>query len=140
MTRRQEAAIKLLVAADLVRKRMAAAVEPYGVTLQQYNVLRILRGAGEPLPTLEIGDRMIEQTPGVTRLIDRLEQKDLVARRRSSEDRRVYYCSITAEGLSLLASMDAVVDAADDASVDPLDPDQTDSLITLLDTLLRGSR
>ena len=61
-------------AADLVRRRVTCVLEPHDITGQQYNVLRILRGAGaEGLPTLEIAQRMIEQTPGITRLIDRLE-------------------------------------------------------------------
>lgn len=59
---RHQAGISLLQAADLVRKRLTAVSEPYGTTCQQYNVLRILRGAGEPLPILEIAERMIEQT------------------------------------------------------------------------------
>jgi hypothetical protein len=59
-----------------VTRRLAGVVEPHGVTLQQYNVLRILRGAGEGgLPTLEIAQRMIEHAPGITRLLDRLERK-----------------------------------------------------------------
>ncbi len=72
----EEAAIALMRTADLVRRGVEAIVAPYGITSQQYNVLRILRGAGEKgLPTLEIAERMIEQTPGITRLIDRLERK-----------------------------------------------------------------
>ena len=74
---------RLVRTADLVRRVLDAVVEPHGITLQQYNVLRILRGAGaEGLPTLEIGERMIEQAPGVTRLLDRLEAKGLVRRQR----------------------------------------------------------
>ena len=69
-----EAVLGLMRTADLVRRQAAALIEPHGITLQQFNVLRILRGAGgEGLPTLEVAERMIEQTPGVTRLLDRLE-------------------------------------------------------------------
>jgi DNA-binding MarR family transcriptional regulator len=86
----QEAVISLLRTADVVRAHFEKQLAPYGVTLQQFNVLRILRGAGAGgLPTLEIGARMVERTPGVTRLIDRLERKDLVRRARGTEDRRV---------------------------------------------------
>ena len=71
-----EAVVTLLRTADRLRTFLEATLQPHGVTLQQYNVLRILRGAGdEGLPTLEVADRMIEQTPGVTRLLDRLEAK-----------------------------------------------------------------
>lgn len=100
----------VLRAADLLRRRTAAIVEPAGITTQQFNVLRILRGAragGEDaLPTLEVGSRMIEQTPGVTRLLDRLEAKGLVSRRRCPEDRRQHRCRITPRGLGLLAALD----------------------------------
>src|SRR4029077_205344 len=68
-----EAVVGLMRTADLVRRHMTALVEPHGITLQQFNVLRILRGAGDDgLPTLEVAERMVEQTPGVTRLLDRI--------------------------------------------------------------------
>src|SRR6476469_10714438 len=96
--------------ADLLRRLIGAVVEPRGITAQQYNVMRILRGAGEQgLPTLEIAERMIEQTPGITRLIDRLEAKKLVARERCATDRRQVFCRITAAGLALLAKLDEPV-------------------------------
>ncbi|MCU1231478.1 MAG: hypothetical protein JWO97_4362 [Acidobacteria bacterium] len=96
--------------ADLIRRLVGSVVEPHDITVQQYNVLRILRGAGEQgLPTLEIAERMIEQTPGITRLVDRLEEKKLVDRKRCEEDRRRVWCRITPTGLSLLAKLDAPV-------------------------------
>src|SRR6266576_2721240 len=109
-SREQEAALGLLRTADAVKRSLAQVIEPHGITAQQYNVLRILRGAGaDGLPTLEIADRMIEQTPGITRLIDRLESKKLVWRERSSTDRRCVYCRITAAGIALLARLDGPV-------------------------------
>jgi len=132
-SRRQEAAIALLRTADEVRRRLASAVEPHGVTLQQYNVLRILRGAHpDPLPTLDIRNRMIERMPGITRFLDQLEGRGLVRRARSAEDRRVVLCWITPAGLDLLAAMDDVVDRADEASVGRLDEDELTRLIDLL--------
>src|ERR1700682_6278341 len=75
-SREQQATLSLLRTADAVKRRRAQVIEPYGITPQQYNVLRILRGAGPSgLPTLTIGERMIEQTPGTTRLVDRLERQ-----------------------------------------------------------------
>src|SRR4029453_18362861 len=92
----QEAAIALMRTADLVRRTIAGIVGPYDLTPQQYNVLRILRGAGQAgLPTLEIPERMVEQAPGITRLLDRLEKKTWVERERSQEDRRQVICRIT---------------------------------------------
>lgn len=110
----EEAAVGLLLTADLMKRRMSAVAEPAGITHQQYNVLRILRGAHPaPMATLAIAERMIEQTPGITRLLDRLESKGLVARERGSEDRRCVYCRITERGLALIATLDeALLDVA----------------------------
>jgi DNA-binding MarR family transcriptional regulator len=83
--------------------------------MQQYNVLRILRGAGNTaLPTLEIRARMVEQTPGITRLLDKLEQRGWVTRNRHGEDRRQVLCLITPEGKDLIDSLDDAVDATFD--------------------------
>jgi DNA-binding MarR family transcriptional regulator len=102
--------------------------------MQQYNVLRILRGAGpDGLPTLEIGTRMIEQAPGVTRLLDRLEAKQLVLRVRCLSDRRQVFCHITDAGLALLASLDDAVNEADTTAMSGLTRAETKTLIELLD-------
>jgi DNA-binding MarR family transcriptional regulator len=112
------AVLGILRAADVLRRRGAALLEPYGITPQQFNVLRILRGARpDGLCTLTIAERMIEQAPGITRLIDRLEAKQLVVRVRSEEDRRQVWCRITAAGLRLLARLDAPVAAHDRRAV-----------------------
>src|SRR6201981_2074389 len=75
----QEAILALFRTSDLLERRFAQLVEPRGISLQQYNVLRILRGAGqEGTPTLDIAGRMIEKTPGITRLLDQLERKHLL--------------------------------------------------------------
>jgi MarR family transcriptional regulator, organic hydroperoxide resistance regulator len=130
----QESAIAILRTADALRRFLSAVIEPYGVTLQQYNVLRILRGSHpSPLPTLEIGERLIERTPGITRLIDRLEEKGLVGRERRRDDRRQVHCRITPEGLVLLDRLDAPVDEADAAALGGLEPQQIDTLLDLLE-------
>jgi DNA-binding MarR family transcriptional regulator len=130
----QEAVLGILRTADVVRRFLARVLEPYDVTPQQYNVLRILRGAGaEGLPTLTIGERMLEDSPGVTRLVDRLVAKGLVSRARSKEDRRQVLCWITPPGLDLLARIDGPVDAQDEAALGALTPDEQRELIRLLD-------
>lgn len=132
----QEAAVALARTADLQRRRSAAILEPSGLTTQQYNVLRILRGSHpHPLPTLEIGERMIEQSPGVTRLLDRLEAKGLVRRARCTEDRRLVHCTITGSGLELLAGLDDAMDRTDDTFAGALSEAETEQLIALLDRL-----
>lgn len=102
--------VALLRTAALVRRAIGQRVEPYGISPAQYNVLRILRGAGpEGLPTLAVRDRLIEEAPGITRLMDRLEEAGHVQRVRASRDRRVVHCVITAQGLRLLDAMDTLV-------------------------------
>jgi DNA-binding MarR family transcriptional regulator len=133
-SREQEATLGLLRTADAVKRSLAQVIEPHGITPQQYNVLRILRGAGpEGLPTLTIGERMIEQTPGVTRLVDRLERKALVARVPCPRDRRRVFCRITPKGLDLLKELDDPVNRWDAQAVAVLQPSDLDSLINLLD-------
>jgi DNA-binding MarR family transcriptional regulator len=130
----QEATVALLRTADLVRRSVTSVIEPHGITLQQYNVLRILRGAGPMgLPTLEIAQRMIEQTPGITRLIDRLETKKLVLRERCPTDRRQVFCRITEDGLALLRGLDALIRRAEDVALGGLSWRQLKQLLELLD-------
>jgi DNA-binding MarR family transcriptional regulator len=130
----QEATIGLMRTADLVRRAVGDIVEPCGITPQQYNVLRILRGAGENgLPTLEIAERMIEETPGITRLIDRLETKRLVSRKRCKEDRRRVWCRITPEGLALLDKLDGPIRDADSLALGSLTSKELTQLVSLLD-------
>ena len=135
----EEAGLSLLRTTDRFSRRIGAVVEPHGITLQQYNVLRILRGSHpDRLPTLEIATRKVEQAPGITRLLDRLEAKNLVRRERCEKDRRRVYCAITPAGLGVLARLDAPVAAAARASFRTLSAEQTHQLIDLLDALREG--
>jgi DNA-binding MarR family transcriptional regulator len=117
----QEAVVALLRTAHLLRRKFEAVVEVEGITSQQYNVLRILRGARAPLPTMEISGRMIETSCGITRLVTTLEQKGLVRREQWAGDRRQYLCQITASGLHLLERLDPQVDAIDEALGETVD-------------------
>jgi MarR family transcriptional regulator, 2-MHQ and catechol-resistance regulon repressor len=78
----------------------------HGLTTSQYNILRILRGEGKPLPILEIASRTIAVVPGITGLIDRLEQAGFVQRVRCENDRRVIYVALTDQGTKALAKLD----------------------------------
>jgi len=128
--------VSLLLTADRLRRELARVVEPRGLTLQQYNVLRILRGAGpRGLPTLDIAERMIEQTPGITRLLDRLEKKALIQRERCPNDRRQVLVAITASGRRLLSTLDGPMSKADDALLERLGSRRAVTLIRLLETL-----
>lgn len=128
----QEAVVSLLRTVDLLKRHLTGLVESRGITLQQYNVLRILRGAHpEPLLTLEVADRMIEQAPGITRLLDRLEARDLIRRERCPTDRRRVHCWITDTGLEILEDLDTRIDEADDA-ISRLGEKNVQKLIDLL--------
>jgi len=131
-----EAAVGLLRTTDRVRRTLAAIVEPRGITLQQYNVLRILRGSRpRGLPTLEIAARMVEHAPGITRLVDRLEGKGLALRQRDRRDRRQVMCRITPAGLRLLAGLEAGLQHADETTLGILSRRDLRRLIALLDRI-----
>jgi len=131
--------ISLLRNADLLRRRLTQVVGQEGVTLQQYNVLRILRGAGEEgLPTLSVAERMIERTPGVTRLLDRLESRGWVERERSAVDRRQVMARIAPEGRALLERLDAPLARAEDEAFAGLDPESLGQLGGLLEEVRRS--
>jgi DNA-binding MarR family transcriptional regulator len=139
-SRGQEVVVALIRTADLVRRVVGRVLEPYDITVQQYNVLRILRGSGERgLPTLEIGERMVEHAPGITRLLDRLETKGLVLRRRCPEDRRQVLCWLTPAGTELVERLDEPVDSADAEAVSMLGPEEQDRLLRLLDAVRAGN-
>ncbi len=109
----EEALLNLLVAASHMRERFDALCAEAGLTSAQYNVLRILRGGPhDGTARCEVADRMVDRAPDVTRLIDRLEEKGLVERRRCPEDRRLSLACITREGLEILARLDPAIEGA----------------------------
>ena len=129
----QVAAITIFRTADVVRHAVERALSPFGLSNEQYNVLRILRGAGENgLPTLEIADRMLSRSPNITRLIDRLIAKKLTRRSRLKDDRRVVIVSVTPQGLELLAHLDGVVDRVFD-TFPPTTKAEMEILVDVLD-------
>jgi DNA-binding MarR family transcriptional regulator len=128
--------VALLRTADVVRRYIARVLEPYGITPQQFNVLRILRGAGpDGTPTLTIAERMIEEAPGITRLLDRLEAKGMVRRQRCPEDRRQVLCHATPQALDLLGRIDGAMNEADDTALGTLSEEDKAQLIRLLDAV-----
>ena len=134
-----EVAVGILRTAAVLQRHYNRVVNQRGITIQQYNVLRILRGAGtKGLATLVIRNRMIHATPGITRLIDNLEQAELVRRERQEADRRQVLCYITDKGLSLLADLDSEVAKADHAAVFMLTTEEQRLLATLLDAVRAG--
>lgn len=102
----QEASLNILRTNDLLQNRLGRFFRGYGLTSSQYNVLRILRGEGKSMPSLEIAERMIQVVPAITGLLDRLENQGFIKRRRCDDDRRVVLVQITEKAQALLARMD----------------------------------
>ena len=103
----EETYLNLVRTADALTRELELLLQPHGITTTQYNVLRILRGAGEEGATCSaISERLLAFDPDVTRLLDRLEKVHLVQRARSLTDRRVVMTTITPAGLQLLARLD----------------------------------
>jgi len=132
-----EAVISLLVAADHVDQAVAPVWEQHGITADQYNVLRILRGAHpEGHPRCEVARRMIHRAPDVTRMLDRLVRQGLVRRRRSAADRRESIATITDAGLALLARIDPEVHALQTTLTRVLSERELRELVRLCDALV----
>ncbi len=105
----QEAILNILRTNDQIQNRFGRLFRAYDLTSSQYNVLRILRGEGKPMPCQEIADRMIQVVPAMTGLLDRLEKQGLIKRERCTEDRRVVYVELTDSAKELLKRMDRPV-------------------------------
>src|SRR5262245_16250806 len=129
----QEAVLNLWRTSDRYQIRFARLFREYRLTPSQYNVLRILRGEGKPLPCLEIADRLIAAVPAITGLVDRLERRELITRRRSTEDRRVVFVAITDKALDLLAAMDPPVERLHGQLIGHLTGDELRELVRLLE-------
>jgi DNA-binding MarR family transcriptional regulator len=101
--------VSLWRTADLLARRLEMLLKAADISPTQYNVLRILRGAPDGLLCREIGHRMISRDPDITRLLDRLEKRELISRTREKKDRRTILTRITASGLELLSDLDGPV-------------------------------
>ena len=129
-----EVFVSLLRTADALARGAEALIKPYGLSGTQYNILRILRGAGEKgLACSEVGGRLISRDPDMTRLLDRMESRGLIARARETDDRRVVKTRITPEGLRLLADLDEPVRQLHRRQLSHLPEKQLRLLSTLLD-------
>jgi DNA-binding MarR family transcriptional regulator len=121
--------------ADVLHHAVDRSLSVFGLSNEQFNVLRILRGAGENgLPTLEISSRMLSRSPNITRLLDKLIAKKLVRRSAPKEDRRVVIVSVTPQGLELLTHLDGVVDKVFD-NFPPITNAEMKMLLDVLDRI-----
>lgn len=136
----RKAYLGILRTAAELEHSLAEMLKTHGITHTQYNVLRILRGAGRNgLCRNDVRDRMVARVPDATRLLDRLEAMELIERHRDAEDRRFVTTRITGEGLRLLGELDAPVLELHDAQLGALEPDEVRVLIGLLERV-RGTR
>jgi MarR family transcriptional regulator, organic hydroperoxide resistance regulator len=134
----EETSVALLRTADQLAWRGAEMFKQHGLSPTQYNALRILRGAGtKGLACSEIGERMINRDPDITRLIDRLERRGLVARSREQKDRRVITTRITDAGLDILKKLDRPVEEFHRQLLGPMGERRLRSLLRLLETVRR---
>ena len=132
----EEAALNLVRTSDQSQIRFARLLRGYGLSSPtQYNILRILRGEGKPLPILEIASRTVTVVPGITGLIDRLEQAGFVSRMRCEKDRRVIYVALTDQGTKTLADLDEPLRALHRKLMGHMSPSDLKDLVRLLEKL-----
>jgi DNA-binding MarR family transcriptional regulator len=142
----QEVFLRIQKTADALMTELAELFKPHGISPTQYNVLRILRGAGagccegghhdpnaQGVPCREIAGRMITHDPDMTRLLDRLEERGLIVRERATKDRRMIITRITDVGLELLQRLDEPVMELHDRQLGHLGKGRLEELLTLLE-------
>jgi DNA-binding MarR family transcriptional regulator len=129
--------VSVMVAAAQFEQAVGALLAPHGITLDQYNVLRILRGAypgGHA--RYDVAQRMVHPAPDVTRMLDRLARRGLVTRARDSEDARLSVAKITKAGVALLERMEPEIEALEESTTARLSPAQLRRLARLCDALV----
>jgi len=130
----EEALLNIVRTAEVFSWQAASLFKEIDLTATQYNVLRILRGAGnEGLLCREISERMLTKDPDITRLLDRLELRGFISRNRNSHDRRVITVKITSEGLEVLNSLDKPIEEHHQKLLGHLTQEQLQQLISLLE-------
>ncbi|HTK47270.1 MAG TPA: MarR family transcriptional regulator [Gemmatimonadaceae bacterium] len=137
---REEALVSIARTEAVTRERLERVLAPHGLSMTQYNVLRILRGAGPAgLCRNDIGDRLISRMPDVSRLLDRMESAGLVSRVRSTQDRRLVNTTLTAKGRALVDELDSDVSDAQKQQLGHMTNEQLRTLVDLLG-LARATR
>ena len=136
----QEAYLSVVRTTSALTDRVEDLLKPYGISATQYNVLRILRGAGEGgLCRNELRDRMLTRMPDMTRLLDRMEEAGLVTRARERDDRRMVLTRITARGQELLGELDRPMSDLHRDQLSRLTDEQLRALIDLLTAVREGN-
>ncbi|MEM0927329.1 MAG: MarR family transcriptional regulator [Planctomycetota bacterium] len=134
----QEATLALMKTTDLLENRLARLFREHDLTPTQYNVLRILRGEGKPMPILEVADRMIQVAPAITRVVDQLVKRALITKTQSARDRRVFEVDLTTSARTLLKNLDAPVLDLHASLLSEVKKSDLHSLIRILETIRAG--
>jgi DNA-binding MarR family transcriptional regulator len=130
----EEALLNIRRTSDRLQYHGQQLFKPHGITPTQYNVLRILRGAGDGgLRCSDIGERLVSSDPDITRLLGRLQIQKLIKRKRNPKDRRVIYATVTAQGLNLLKELDPIVSESTRQVFRHMDKEKLQTLISLLE-------
>jgi len=129
----QKAMLNVMFTANWMRSKLADLYRPFGISTQQYNILRILRGAKARMKMQSVKERMIDRAPNATRLTDKLIAKGLVLRERCDEDRRVVYVSISEKGLEMLSQLDRNSKALQKEMISTLSDADAETLNGILD-------
>jgi DNA-binding MarR family transcriptional regulator len=134
-----EALLSILRTAAVIDHHLAEALRPFGITATQYNVLRILRGAGQKgMCGREVAERLVSKVPDVSRLLDRTEDLGLIKRERDPEDRRHVTARITEKGLTVLDKATPELEAIERRRFGRLDPEGLQRLISALEDVRGG--
>jgi DNA-binding MarR family transcriptional regulator len=135
----EEAALNVVRTADVLMLAVGEALKPHLLSATQYNVLRILRGAGKDGASCkDIGSRMVARDPDITRLMDRLEQRGLLTRDRAREDRRVVTHRLSEAGLELVNALDGPIEAVHRTTLGRMKAQKLRELVGLLEEIRAG--
>jgi DNA-binding MarR family transcriptional regulator len=135
----EEVVLSMMRTADQIAGPLTEVLKQSGLSMSQYNVLRILRGAGnDGLPCGEISERMVRRDPDLTRLLDRLEARGLVSRARGTTDRRVVQATLSAEGAALLRSLDGTIETTIETTLAHMPATRLRLLLELLEEARGG--
>ncbi len=134
-----EAILSVLRTSDLLENRISRLLREYGLTSSQYNVLRILRGEGKPMPCLEVANRMIQVAPAITRVVEQLRKLDFIDKRQSQDDRRVFYIEIKPAAKRLLKKIDQPLLDLHGRQLADVSPRDLKTLIRILESVRQQS-
>jgi DNA-binding MarR family transcriptional regulator len=136
----EEATLNIVRTADALMMELLDVLKPYGLSPTQYNVLRILRGAGEDGASCkDIGNRMVTRDPDITRLMDRLENRGVITRDRAKEDRRFVTHRLTKAGLELVNELDRPIEELHRRTMRHMKAERLRELVALLEEVRSGA-